>query len=129
MVASARLQSDHGLSLVEVLIALAIVSIALTAIIKTLSQNVQATTYLENKTIATWVGQQIVNEARVHVLTLSSNEELNQSIVFLGKEWYWQAKEEPTANHRINKITVHVFATRDEEHPLASLESYTYEKT
>src|SRR3990167_1066995 len=119
-----------GLSLIEVLIALAIVSIALAAVIKTTSQNIQATSYLQDKTMATWVGQYILNEVRVGVLTLPVDDELKQSMQWLGKEWYFEAKAEQTANRRIQKITVDVFAheKNSEELPLMSLESYTYGK-
>ena len=115
-----------GLSLIEVLIALAIVSIALAAVMKTVVQNIQATNYLQDKTIATWVGQTVLNEARVGLLTLSTGDELKQSTLFLGRQWYWEAKAEQTANPRIQKISVQVGATGGR--PLVNLESYKYDK-
>ncbi len=59
---SQRFQACVGLTLIEVLIALAIVGIAMTAIIKATSQNIRSTAYLQNKLIAMWVGQQVSNE-------------------------------------------------------------------
>ena len=59
-----------GLTLIEVLIALAIVSIAMTAIIKATSQNIRSTQYLEHKTLAAWVGEEVLNKARVELLRL-----------------------------------------------------------
>ena len=54
----------QGFTLLEVLIALAIISIALTAIIKASSQNIKDTAYLEDKAIANWVGLEVMNEVK-----------------------------------------------------------------
>ena len=120
-----------GLTLIEVLIGMAIVSIALAAIIKTTTQNIQATKYLQDKTMATWVGQQVLNEVRVGVLTLPSTNDLKQKTVLLGRDWYWESSQEETANSRIKKITVNVYAHENvdqDEFPLINLESYIYGK-
>lgn len=117
-----------GLTLIEVLIALAIVSIALTAVIKSASESIRATNYLQNKTIAMWVASQVLNEIRVGLLTLPNGEEmLKDTSMTLSKKWYWQARQEATSNKRIQKITVQVSTSSEEEVPsLIRLESYIY---
>lgn len=118
-----------GLTLIEVLIALAIIGIALTAVIKSTSQNIRGTSYLQNKTIAMWVAQQVLNEARVGVLKLDGDEKQKQSTEMLGHEWYWQASQEETPNKNIKKITVNVYPNEnedDEESPIVSMASYVY---
>lgn len=59
-----------GFTLIEVLIALAILSISLTAIIKATSQNIKDTAYLQEKTLALWVGLNELNEARAGYIRL-----------------------------------------------------------
>ena len=120
-----------GLTLIEVMIALAIISIALTSIIKAASQNIRSTTYLEDKTIAMWVGAEVINEARVGVLTFSDpGNTLKQTSHMLGRDWYWQAIEEETPNKHIKKIEVSVFANKNDEaneaQSLVTLASYVY---
>lgn len=118
-----------GLTLIEVLIALAIMSIAMTAIIKATSQNIRNTAYLQKKTTALWVGKLIMNEVRLGLLVLPrSSGPSKDKRVFLEKEWYWQAKREETPNKRIDKIEVEVFDKEqiEEASPLISLESYIY---
>lgn len=129
MVRSVR-QRCSGLSLIEVLIALAIISIAMVAVIKANVQNIQANNYLQDKTIATWVGQKILNQSRIGEIILPTNDELNESTEFLGRKWFWQAKREDTANSRIKKISIKVFAHENHESTpaLANLETYVYEK-
>jgi len=118
-----------GLTLIEVLIALAIVAIALTAVIKAASQNIRSTAYLQHKTIAMWVGRQVLNEIRVGALKLpEEGDKTEQATTMLGQNWRWQAEQKPTPNNRIKKIEVNVFAgDKAEGSPLISLESYVYE--
>src|SRR5579885_34494 len=122
------MHNKSGLTLIEVLIALAIIGIALTAVIKATSQNIRSTSYLETKTSAMWVGQQVINEARANLLKMGSSTD-NQKLTteMLGREWYWHVAQEETTNNRIKKITVKVFANEDEqESPVVTLESYVY---
>lgn len=120
----------EGLTLVEVLIALAIISIALTAVIKASSQALRSTAHITDKTVAIWVGQYVLNEARVGLLALpKAPDALRKTKDMLGKEWHWEASQTETANHHIKKFAVSVFAKKgdDEDHvPLAYLATYAY---
>ena len=117
-----------GLTLIEVLIALAIIGIALTAVIKATSQNIRGATYLQNKTIALWVGDLVMNEIRTDVLKLDEGDSMKESTTMLGQQWYWQASEEETPNKNIKKITVNVYTQEIEEaeSPIINLVSYIY---
>lgn len=123
-----RYPKQVGLTLIEVLIALAIIAVAMTAIIKTTGQNIRGTSYLENKTIAMWVGQRVINSIRIGILRApNAPDKLTHSEEALGKMWYWQATLEDTPNKRIKKIIVNVSTSEEEEaNPILSLESYTY---
>ena len=120
-----------GFTLVEVLIALAIVSIAMTAVIKVTTENIRATRYLKNKTIAMWVGELVMNEMRLKLTDQSNSDESTQTREMLGRNWYVVAAENGTANKRITKIEVKVYENEniddDAQTPLASLEGYRYE--
>lgn len=120
----------QGLTLIEVLIALAIIAIAMTAIIKASSQNIRSTSYLEEKTIALWVGQEVLNESLMGILKLPNHpDQREDEMTMLNKTLYWQGFQENTPNKHIKKIKVNVFnhEIKDEdESPLISLESYRY---
>jgi general secretion pathway protein I len=113
--------ASQGFTLIEVLISLAILAIALTAIIKATTQTIRDTLYLENKTAATWVATQIINEARVGLL----NETTESKLSMLYQEWPWALEITPTPNQRIKKLTVNVFDPQTQEE-LIELESYLY---
>lgn len=124
------MQSTRGMTLIEVLIALAIVAIAMIAVIKATGQNIRGTNYLQDKTIAMWVGQQVVSEARIGMLVIPNPpDKLKQTTKMLGEEWYWQASLADTPNKKIKKIQVKVFAEDtddDDATPIINLESYKY---
>jgi len=122
-------QAD-GMTLIEVLIALAIIGISLTAVIKAASQNIRANTYLKSKTIALWVAQEVMSEAQLGILKLPPERDgESKTTTMLGDEWFWRANEEPTGNPRIRKLNVRVYAREPEDAdaaPLVALEGYSY---
>lgn len=118
-----------GLTLIEVLIALAIIGISLTAVIKAASQNIRSTDYLRNKTIALWVAQNVMSEAQLTLIDLSGPSGREKEETVLGKDWFWHATEEASANARIKKIHVRVYAAKpvgQDETALIDLDGYRY---
>ncbi len=121
-------RTQRGLTLIEVLIALAIIAIALTAIIKAVTENIRGTSYLEDKTAALYVAEQVANEAQVGLLKLQS-QTLTETTNMLGRDWYWQAEMQATANAAIQKISVSVYKNEPEtaEAPIINLTTYRYQ--
>jgi general secretion pathway protein I len=120
------LKKSFGFTLIEVLVALAIISIALTAIIKATSQNIKNTIYLQNKTIAGWVGTQVINEATVGLLQLPvAPDKVDGEINMMNQTWAWQAQLVNSPNPRIKKIEVNVMLKSNGE-TLINLESFLY---
>jgi general secretion pathway protein I len=121
---------DAGLTLIEVLVALAIIAIALTAVIKATSQDIRGTDYLQKKTIALWVGEQAMNEVRVGLVKTSSDSRNDSHLsTIVGTEMYWHAIQDTTPNKRIKKITINVYDKKDvndDDSPIVALEGYIY---
>lgn len=117
---------ESGLTLIEVLIALAIVSLAMVAIIKATSENIRSTQYLQDKTLASWVAQNVLNQYKVKMLKIPNAPDhlKGKSSIFNGT-FYFQASQETTPNRHINKIAIDVFTDPDqEENPITHVESY-----
>ena len=112
----------NGFTLIEVLIALVIISVALTAIIKATSQNIRDTAYIQDKMIAHWVGLQAMNEARANI-TKSANQV--SDITMLDKEWRWKQTTIDTPNPNIKKIDITVYR-KNNNMLLTTLTSYLY---
>jgi len=117
-------RNEAGLTLIEVLIALAILSIALTAVIKSASQNIQTTLYLQNRMIATWIGTDVTNSIRIGMIKPpDAPDHLLKENQTLGQHWTWEATLNLTPNPRIKQIMVDVYHQPDNK-KLAHLESY-----
>lgn len=120
------MKNSTGFTLIEVLVALAILAIALTAVIKSTSQNIKDNVYLQNKTIANWVGTNVINEARAGLVKLpEAPGKLEAETTMLNRKWLWHASVEPTPNTQIKKIIVEVNQATNEA-KLAHLESFIY---
>lgn len=119
-------QSETGLTLIEVLIALAILSIALTAIIQSASQNIKNTLYLQNRTIATWIGTDTINNIRAGIIKLPDEpDHVTKEDHTLGQNWLTEATLKATPNPHIKQIIVDVYHQPDTK-KFAHLESYIY---
>jgi len=124
-----RTRNNRGFTLIEVLIALAIIAIALTAVMKSTSLSIRNHIYLQNKTIALWVAEDVINQTRVGLLQLSDSESgtENQTMMF-NQAWSWKAWLKPTANAGIQEIDVEVFE-KDSKNRLIKLTGYMNAKT
>ncbi len=82
------MQNNTGLTLIEVLVALVILSIALTAVIKVTAQNIKNAIYVQNKIIALWVGMNVINEVRGGILKLPlAPDHLEKETAMLNQAW------------------------------------------
>lgn len=106
-----RLKAD-GFTLLEVMVALLIVALALTTLVKGAAEKVNNANYLRNKTFAQWVAINKTSEWRVQKLFPSVGRTSGQQM--MGKQqWYWVANTIATEDKNIRRVEVSVF--RDEE--------------
>jgi general secretion pathway protein I len=118
------MKNKAGFTLIEVLIALAILSIALTAIIKSTSQNIKDTFYLQQKTLALWVASDIMNEVRAGITVPEEDASMEEKEMF-DQQWSYHANLQSTPNPHIKEINVNVYDS-GRQTPLIHLESYLY---
>jgi general secretion pathway protein I len=117
-----------GFTLIEVLVALAIVSIALTAVIKVSSQNIKNTFYIQEKTIALWVASDIINEIRVGLIKAPEEPDLlEDKKEMLSQSWSYSAGLKNTPNPHIKEVNVDVYMPK-KSMKLVHLESYIHEQ-
>lgn len=90
-----------GFTLVEVLIALLIVSIAFSAILFSVSQNVRTALRLEERVAATWVAEDVITRAQLGLLKAGNGIENS-----LNKGWAWQIHAKVTQSAYVQEIQV-----------------------
>ena len=105
-----------GLTLLEVMVALLVVGIALAAIMQAVSHYIRSTEYIQNKTIATLVANEILTEAKLGLLNVDalSHQTLSKTNM-LGRDWYWELHLEKTQQVHIEKITVTIYTKPPDE--------------
>lgn len=93
--------NQSGFTLVEVLIALLIVSIAFSAILFSVNQNVRTELRLEEKIAAMWVSEDIISRAQLGLLKAKNGVQTS-----LNKEWSWLINTKATQNAYVQEIEV-----------------------
>ena len=104
----------NGFTLIEVMVALAIVALSLTAVTATMSQMIDASNTLRERTYASWIAQNKIAEFR---LALQTPEVSSSSgdIEYANADWTWRAEVAETGVEELYRIDVSVsFAGSDD---------------
>ena len=100
--------SSTGFTLIEVLLALSVLAIALTALIKSTAQTVVGTSRIKDKSISHWVAMQGVTMIQSGLLTVSPHQTSSQVTKMFGQRWYWRATLQPTIIPHMQQISITV---------------------
>lgn len=85
------MRAPRGFTLIEVLVALAIVAIGMAAVLESLSSSANTTLYLQDKTFAGWVALNRLETVRLSG-TVPQAGTSNDNLSFAGQNWEWQQK-------------------------------------
>ena len=119
--------SGAGFTLVEVMVALAIVALALPALLVALSRQVDATGYLRDKSIAQMVAANKLSELRILSQARQSVLQGRDSGVteMVDREWYWWIESQTTEVPEFYRIEIGVALDEgDSEQPLYTLVAF-----
>lgn len=106
-------RKNRGFTLIEVLIALAIIAIALTALLKATSQNTTITQRIKEKSIGHWVAMQGVALIQLGLINIPPNQESTNTITMAGEKWYWRVLITSTEVPHVQQINVTVSQKQD----------------
>ena len=89
---------SSGFTLVEVMVALAIVAIAVPALLFALFQQLDGTEYLRDRSIASWIATDRMSELRLVVAKQGAvpKGELLGETRLAERDWYWSIEQEAT---------------------------------
>lgn len=113
----------RGFTLIEVLVALAVLAIALSAIIKTMSSNTLNSIYLRDRTLAEWVALNKITEMQLSQDWPSAGKTDGKAVMG-NHEWFWEAEVATTPDKDVDTITLRVRAQRDAENPITTIQAY-----
>jgi general secretion pathway protein I len=96
-----------GFTIVEVMVALAIVALSLTAIAASMGQMIDTANAMRDRTYASWIAQNKITEMRlanvVPEVTSTSGE-----VEYAGTEWAWRAVVSETGVENLFRVDVTV---------------------
>lgn len=118
-----KTQLSKGFTLLEVLVALTILTIALASTIKVTANQTLNAEYLRDKTFAHWVAMnQIVELQLTQEWPAAGKKEGTEEMGL--HEWHWQRIVIDTPDLRVRRVQVNVYRDRDDQSPITQLSSF-----
>jgi general secretion pathway protein I len=109
-----RAGKSNGFTLVEVVVALAIVAIGMLAVFKTIGETVNNVSSLRDRTFAAWIADNRITEIRISG-EMPSVDETAGEIEFAGRHWHWVTNVSQTQVSGLRRIDVSVRREGDAE--------------
>jgi general secretion pathway protein I len=105
-----------GFTLVEVMVAMAVVAVALPALLFTLVQQLDGSAYLRERTLASWVAANKLSELRLVVASGAElpRDELAGEATLAGRDWRWRVSQQATQLPGFTRVTISVTALPEE---------------
>jgi general secretion pathway protein I len=100
-------RSQTGFTLIEVLVALAVLAIALAAVMQTITHSIDLTGNLRDRNLALWVAQ---NRLVQHQVTLNwpTPDTTEGNVEMAGRTWHWREQVSTTPEAQMRRIAIEV---------------------
>jgi general secretion pathway protein I len=115
---------DRGFTLIEVVVALIVVSLGMLAVIETVGGTARNSSYLRDKTIAHWVAMNKLTEVRLQA-NAPAIDKSSDEVEMAGREWRWTMEVKQTPVETIRRIDISVRpAEAPEKSSMASVSGF-----
>jgi general secretion pathway protein I len=104
-----RRRGPGGFTLIEVLAALVIVALGMLGVIQAVTQTARSGTYLREKTLAHWIGMNLITERRL-LASPPDVAESSDEVEFAGQRWRWTMRVTQTPVASLRRMDVSVRA-------------------
>jgi general secretion pathway protein I len=116
--------SSRGFTLLEVMVALAILALVMVAVFTSLTNQIKTTVMLRDKSIGLWIAHNVLTTYQMRGLGSISNNDLKSGTESqLNQKWSWRLTTSETALPGIIQVKVQV-ALAPNSHEIASLTGY-----
>ncbi|MEQ6340861.1 MAG: type II secretion system minor pseudopilin GspI [Gammaproteobacteria bacterium] len=116
-------RTQRGFTLIEVLVALAVLAISLAAVINGISANVSNAAHLRDRTLAHWVAMNKVAEVQTGGIFPDTGVTKGEAML-AERAWYWSMTVAGTADANVRRLDVEVRTRQDGGQSLARLVAY-----
>jgi general secretion pathway protein I len=125
-----RIENRHvfskacGFTLLEVLIALVVLSLALTALVHAASVSTRDFAGQRERSYAGWIAANVLTEIRLKEQLPATGRREGQ-VRYAGREWFWRVEVQGTQEPRIRRLDAQVFTDATRLDPAATLSGFT----
>ena len=106
------MRHEAGFTLIEVLIALVIISVAFSALMNAMVITVQQTHLLKERTLKQWVAKQGMTMIQLGLLDVTSQTNHAFKTHMFNQDWYWRVKMQATPIPFVERATITVSTRR-----------------
>lgn len=115
--------AQAAFTLIEIMVALAIIAITMGAVIENTTASASNAAYLRDKTVAGWVALNQISLVRARREWGTVSNKQGQSEM-ANREWLWKMKIEKTDDANMRRLTVDVYPADDDSQLLASMTGF-----
>jgi general secretion pathway protein I len=101
-------QRARGFTLVEVLVALMIVAVGLTALMVAVNGTARTSGFLRDKTLAQWIALNRLSEVRLNVVKFGQNTDTGE-LDFGSRKWHYDTRYFDTSIATMKRVVVRVY--------------------
>jgi general secretion pathway protein I len=105
---------ERGFTLIEVVVALVVVSLGMLGVISAVSQTASNSSYLRDKTVAHWVAMNRLTEVRLQKAA-PSVDKTSDEVEMAGRRWKWTMNVTQTPVETIRRIDISVRPSESKE--------------
>lgn len=103
-----RARTTSGFTLVEVLVALVVVALGLTALLVAVNSTARTSGYLRDKTLAQWIALNRLSEVRLNVTKFGQNTDTGE-LDFGSRRWHYDTRYFDTSIASMKRVVVRVY--------------------
>ena len=119
-------REQKGFTLLEVLVALAVLTMGLGTVIKVAGSQASQLAYLKDKTIALWIANNKVNNVQLNKWPSTGTSSGHEFMA--SQEWQWKLKVSNTADKDLRRLDVEVKRAKEEGEPVIRFISFVGNK-
>jgi general secretion pathway protein I len=115
-----RIRQCRGFTLVEVLVALVVVALGLTALMVAVDGTARTSGFLRDKSLAQWIALNRLSEVRLNVTKFGQNTDTGE-LEFGSRKWHYDTRYFDTSIPSMKRVVVRVYAgeAKTKGNPLA----------
>lgn len=117
------IKHQHAFTLLEVLVALAVLTMGLGTVIKVAGTQASQLGYLKDKTVALWVANNKINEVQLDKWPSTGTSTGHE--LMAGQDWDWKLKVSNTQDKDLRRLDIEVNHANEKGEPVVRFIAFT----